>query len=118
MWVERQLECEQVQDENTEKLIKPTERKIAQTKAKIGRVQQGYDDGIYSLEEAKQRLGEYNKAITGAEGEKLGPIPKPIARPRSKLLRRTETRISMKQCLLKRRTSSLNSAFRFILLRT
>jgi hypothetical protein len=32
-------------------------------------VRQGYDGGIYSLEEAKQRLAEYNKTIAAADDE-------------------------------------------------
>lgn len=67
--MERQLESEQAQDENVEKLIKLTEWKIAQTKGKIDKVRQGYEGGIYSLEEAKQRLAEYNKTIAAADDE-------------------------------------------------
>jgi hypothetical protein len=41
-----------------------------QTKGRIDKVRQGYENGIYSLEEAKQRLAEYNKATAAAEDEK------------------------------------------------
>ncbi len=68
-WVEQQLVSEQEQDENLGKLIKLQEWKIAQVRGKIEKVREGYEGGIYSLEEAKRRLAEYSKIIAAADGE-------------------------------------------------
>jgi hypothetical protein len=69
-WVDEQLASEQVQDENLDKLIKLQEWKIAQVKGKIEKVSDGFDGGIYSLEQAKERLKEYNRTIAMAEEER------------------------------------------------
>lgn len=68
-WVEQQLTSEQSQDENTGKLIRFQQWNISQTKAKIAKVQAGFEGGIYTLDEAKRRIAGYQETIAEAEKE-------------------------------------------------
>jgi hypothetical protein len=68
-WVDQQLASEQSQDENTTKLIKLQRWNISQAQAKIGKVREGFDGGIYTLDEAKRRITDYQNTIVRAEGE-------------------------------------------------
>lgn len=43
--------------------------KITQIKAKIAKVQEGFEAGVYSIDEAKMRIGSYQNAIARAEEE-------------------------------------------------
>ena len=69
VWLEQQLASEQSQDENMAKLLKLHRYKISQAQSKIARVQEGFEGGIYSLDEAKQRIAECEVAIAKAEQE-------------------------------------------------
>jgi site-specific DNA recombinase len=69
VWLEQQLASEQSQDENMAKLLKLHRYKISQAQSKIARVREGFEGGIYSLDEAKQRIAECEAAIAKAEQE-------------------------------------------------
>lgn len=69
-WIEQQLLVKPENQETTSKMIAAEERKISQLQAKITRVQAGYEDSIYSAEEAKTRIQSCRKAIDQAEQEK------------------------------------------------
>ncbi len=68
-WVQQQLASEQSQDENATKLIRLQQFRISQDKARITKVQEGFEGGIYSLEEARKRVGGHQAAIAQAEEE-------------------------------------------------
>ncbi len=69
VWLEQQLASEQSQDENMTKLLKLHQYKISRAQSKIARVREGFEGGIYSLDEAKQRIAECEAAIAKAEQE-------------------------------------------------
>ena len=68
-WVEQQLMSEQSQDENVERLIRLQQLKIFQARAKIAKVQEGFEGGVYSLDEAKKRIADLQETIAKAEDE-------------------------------------------------
>ncbi|MCH8087713.1 MAG: recombinase family protein [Chloroflexi bacterium] len=68
-WVENQLSSRQSQVENVEKLIRLEGFKVSQAKAKIMKVQEGFEGGIYSLEEARQRLSNLHSVVARGEEE-------------------------------------------------
>jgi hypothetical protein len=68
-WLAQQLEVELHQDEASEKLIRLQEFRIKQTEDKIRRVEEGFDGGIYTLEEAKRRKADHQSTIEKAKWE-------------------------------------------------
>jgi hypothetical protein len=54
-WVDRQTTVEMNRNQNIDQLIKNQLKKINQCKAKMSQVEEGYDGGIYTLAEAKER---------------------------------------------------------------
>jgi hypothetical protein len=50
-------------------LLEAEQRKIAQIRAKIARVQEGYEAEIYNTEDAKTHITGYQKAISSSEQE-------------------------------------------------
>ncbi len=66
VWLEQQLASEQSQDENVTKLLRLHQYKISQAESKIVKIQEGFEGGIYTLDEAKRRIGEHKTAITRA----------------------------------------------------
>jgi len=68
-WVEQQLMSEQSQDENVEKLIRLQQLKIFQARAKIAKVQEGFEGSVYSLDEAKKRIANLQETTAKAEDE-------------------------------------------------
>jgi hypothetical protein len=68
-WIESQLEVEQNKSIAAVKLLEAEQRKIAQIRAKIARVQEGYEAGIYNTEDAKTHITGYQKAISSSEQE-------------------------------------------------
>jgi site-specific DNA recombinase len=68
-WVEQQLASQECQDDNTAKLIKLQQWHISQAQAKIAKVQEGFDGGLYNLDEAKKRIAGYQATIAKAEDE-------------------------------------------------
>ncbi len=70
-WVEQQLASEGSQDDNTDKLIRLQEYKLSQTKAKIEKVREGFEGGIYNIGEVRKRISDYQVIIARAEKEIL-----------------------------------------------
>jgi DNA invertase Pin-like site-specific DNA recombinase len=68
-WVEQQLASEQSLDENTAKLIRLQQFKVSQAQARIGRVQEGFESGIYSVDEAQKRIAQHQATMASAEKE-------------------------------------------------
>ncbi len=68
-WIERQLADEFHQDEGLDKLIRLHQLKIKQTEDKIRKVEEGFDGGLYSLEEARKRKVDYQAVIEKATQE-------------------------------------------------
>jgi hypothetical protein len=68
-WVEQQLMSERAQDENVEKLIRLQQLKILQARAKIAKIQEGFEGGIYSLDEAKRRIADLQETTAKAQDE-------------------------------------------------
>ena len=65
-WIERQLADELRRDEELDKIIRLHQLKIEQAKNKIRKVEEGFDGGLYTLDEAKQRKMEYQAIIEKA----------------------------------------------------
>lgn len=68
-WVEQQLLSEQSQDKNTTKLIRLQRFKITQARARIAKVQEEFEGGIYSLDEVERRIADHHQSIARAERE-------------------------------------------------
>ena len=68
-WVEQQLVSEQSQDENVGKLIRLQQLRISQAKAKIAKVQEGFEGSVYSLDEARNRIADLQDTVGRAEAE-------------------------------------------------
>lgn len=74
-WVEDYLGAVQAQAESLDKLVKLEERKMAQARAKIGKIREGYEAEIYSLEETKSRITSCQEAFLKA-GQEIKRIKK------------------------------------------
>lgn len=68
-WVERQLTVELHQNEGADKLIRLQQLKISHAERKIARVAEGFDGGLYALDEATERKGKYETTIRQAKRE-------------------------------------------------
>jgi len=68
-WVEKQLVSEQSQDENVAKLIRLEQFKVSQAQAKIAKVQEGFEGGVYNLDDARRRIAQHQATIAKAEME-------------------------------------------------
>ena len=68
-WVNRQLDVEIERARSIDQIVKKEQSKIEQNEAKIVRVKQGYDGGIYSLQEAKDKIANYQDMIGGIDSE-------------------------------------------------
>ncbi len=62
-----QLASEQVQEENTEKLIRLQRYKISRAKFGIAKVQEGFEGELYDLNQAKEKISRYRLTIADAE---------------------------------------------------
>jgi hypothetical protein len=69
VWVEAQLERESNRNEHLERMIQLERWKLNQTRRKIAKVEEGYDGGFYTLEEAKTKKRKYGKSLDAAESE-------------------------------------------------
>ena len=67
--MEEQLAVEQNESISSAKLLDMEQRKITQIKAKIAKIQEGFEAGIYTTDEAKMRIGSYQSTIARAEKE-------------------------------------------------
>lgn len=68
-WVEERLSAVTDQVIDWEKMTKQEEKKILQAQAKIARIREGFEGGIYGIEEAKVRIASYQAVIEKAEQE-------------------------------------------------
>ncbi|MDO8490719.1 MAG: recombinase family protein [Dehalococcoidia bacterium] len=68
-WLKVQMSSAQSQSENVMKLVRLQEFRINQTRARIAKVREGFEGGVYDMAEARRRLVEYEKALKGAENE-------------------------------------------------
>jgi hypothetical protein len=68
-WIESQLALESSRFEDNRKLIRIEENKIEQARQRLSRVQEGWEKGIYTAEEAGNKTSEYRVAIAHAEQE-------------------------------------------------
>jgi len=68
-WLEQQLTTELSQSTDLEKLVKLEQLKKSQAEIHISKVQDGWDKGIYTEEEAKKKVTGYREAIAKAETE-------------------------------------------------
>ena len=59
----------QTQDENSGKLIRLQQYKMSQAAARIAKVREGFEGGMYDLTEAKARIAEHEAAKSMAEEE-------------------------------------------------
>lgn len=104
-WVEEQLVSEQYQDENIEKLKRLEQFKISQARARVAKVQEGFEAQIYTVEEAKRRIIDYQAAMAKAESE----IQRLQARPGALTSGRANIE-AMRKELKRLRDESLNEA--------
>ena len=68
-WLEKELEERESKRSNIGKLTRLEQFKITQAKSRIAKIQEGFEDELYSLEEAKSRTASYHDAVTRAEKE-------------------------------------------------
>ncbi len=62
-WIEQQLSVELHQDEGLDRRIRLHQLKIRQAEDKIRKVEEGFDGGLYSLEEARKKKLDYQDVI-------------------------------------------------------
>ena len=70
-WLEKQLTTELSQSTDLGKLIRLEQLKISQAELRISKVQEGWEKGFYSPEEAKIKLTEHREAIDTGQKLKL-----------------------------------------------
>ncbi len=68
-WVEKQVVSELSRDENVGKLIRLQQHRISQARAKMAKVQRGYEGELYSLEEARDRVKALQEVISESQAE-------------------------------------------------
>jgi hypothetical protein len=68
-WVEEQLSALEKQNRDIEKLVKLERQKILQAQTKITKVREGFEGGLYNLEEAKSRVDGYLSLVAKAQQE-------------------------------------------------
>jgi len=69
LWIEKQLAVEIDRSEDIGKLIRLQEHKINTYRSKIRKVEEGFEGGLYTLEEAKLRKQKSQEAINAARVE-------------------------------------------------
>lgn len=68
-WIDEQITVEQSRQASAARLLDTEQRKIIQIQSRIAKIQEGFEAGIYSVDEAKKRIGVCQNAITHAEQE-------------------------------------------------
>ena len=66
LWIEQQLVVELDRSNDIEKLVRLQEHKINTYRGKIRKVEEGFEGGLYTLEEAKHRKQKSQEAINTA----------------------------------------------------
>jgi len=72
-WIEQQLSVELRQDEGLGKRIRLHQLKIRQAEDKIRKVEEGFDGGLYSLDEARKKKLDYQDVI-GKEMQEISRL--------------------------------------------
>ena len=62
-WIEQQLAIDLHQDEGLDKRIRLHQLRIRQAEDKIRKVEEGFDGGLYTLEEARKKKSDYQDVI-------------------------------------------------------
>lgn len=68
-WIQERLAGLEKQKHDIEKLLKLEQQKILQYQSKIDKVREGFEGGLYSLDEAKAKVAGYQNTINKAEQE-------------------------------------------------
>ena len=68
-WLEEYLGSVKDQAEDVERLVKSEQQKILRAHAKITKIREGFETGIYSVDDAKVRIAGCQDAIGKAEQE-------------------------------------------------
>jgi hypothetical protein len=68
-FVEEQLTKAEQQSHDIDKLIKLEQQKTIQYQTKIDKIREGFEGGLYSLEEAKSKVNNYQAAIVSIKQE-------------------------------------------------
>jgi len=69
LWIEQQLNVELDRSNDIEKLIRLQDHKINTYQGKIRKIEEGFEGGLYTLEEAKLRKQKSLEAINAAQAE-------------------------------------------------
>ena len=69
LWIEQQLKQELAQNTDIDKYVRMEQWKINQAKARIVKVQNGWENGLYIEEEARTKIAEHREAIIRSEAE-------------------------------------------------
>jgi hypothetical protein len=68
-WIEQKISSGQSPSEDIGRLIRLQQLKISQAQARIVKVREGFEAEIYSLEDAKQKIAQYQDTIVKAQNE-------------------------------------------------
>ncbi|MDP2931706.1 MAG: recombinase family protein [Chloroflexota bacterium] len=68
-WVQEQLSVVEKQNHDIDKLAKLEQQKIFRSQTKMAKVREGFEGGLYSLEEAKSKVNDHRDTIDKAEQE-------------------------------------------------
>ncbi|MFC2042121.1 recombinase family protein [Chloroflexota bacterium] len=68
-WLEEYLSSVENQAEDVERLIKSEQQKMLRANAKIGKIREGFEAGIYGIDDAKFKIAGCQDAIKKAEDE-------------------------------------------------
>lgn len=68
-WIQEKLSGIEKENHDADKLVKLEQQKVLQTKNKISRVREGFEGGLYNLDEAKSKLNGNLETIKKAEQE-------------------------------------------------
>lgn len=68
-WIQERLSAMGKQNHDIDKLIKMEQKKILQSQNKTAKVREGFEGGLYSLNEAKSKVNDYQDVINKAEQE-------------------------------------------------
>ena len=68
-WLNERLSLAEKQDHDIDKLVKLEQQKITQYQNRIVKVREGFEGGLYDLNEARTKVNSYRNAIDKAEQE-------------------------------------------------
>ena len=68
-WVEQQVASRLTRGRNSAKVIRLQQYKISQAAARIAKIREGFEGGLYDLDEAKARVAEHQAVMARAEDE-------------------------------------------------